>query len=496
MTRPGFWLRLAAACLPVACGEIDSEPPVRLDGLRETVEGRVDDAAADASSASRVVLESDPFLGTVGAREPAAVPLPARVEGPDGFSWTTGVPVSPGEIAARIADATGLPVALDLQFPETLDRVRSDAPALRYRGPLSGFLSLLGRRWGAGWTYEGGVVTILDRLYRTYAVRASVAQSSLSLETADSATDAGSLSTGVKLESAAWQEIDSNLAGIVTPGTYTLSPGAGFVGVAAPPDVHRAVAAYLDRANRVFDTRIAIEVAAAFLDVSDIDDVGLSLNLLSTLLDGRVELELGRETLSRSPGVASVRIPDSATGGLARHAGTTSMLRALARTNRVIDYRTANAITRHGSPVPIRLSRRQDIVRRVAVTLNGDASTTSIESETLDTGLSITVHPRLADAGKVHLTLSVSASDLVSLVPFQSGDDSSVQLATVDERRLTHDFVIEDDELAILAGYEQRRAGILGEGVGTPGFMLLGGSRSGEALRSRLYLFVSARIIR
>ena len=123
------------------------------------------------------------------------------------------------------------------------------------------------------------------------------------------------------------------------------------------------------------------------------------------------------------------------------------MLRALSRTNRVIDYRTANAITRHGSPVPIRLSRRMDIVRQVTVTVDGDSSTTAIESETLDTGLSISAHPRLVDPGKVHLTLSVAASDLVSLVPFQANEDNQVQLATVDERRLTHDFVIRDDEL-------------------------------------------------
>ena len=95
-----------------------------------------------------------------------------------------------------------------------------------------------------------------------------------------------------------------------------------------------------------------------------------------------------------------MKILDSATGGLARHAGTTAMLRALSRTNRVIDYRTANAITRHGSPVPSRLSRRQDIVSRVTVTVTGEGSTTSVESETLDTGMSISVLPRLIEPAR------------------------------------------------------------------------------------------------
>ena len=65
----------------------------------------------------------------------------------------------------------------------------------------------------------------------------------------------------------------------------------------------------------------------------------------------------------------------------------------------------------------------------------------------------------------------------------------------MDERRLTHDFVIEDDELAILAGYEQRKAGSTSEDIGHPGLLLLGGSRSSDSTRTRLYLFVSARTI-
>ena len=485
---------LVAAVLPAGCDEAGPGSEA-LATLQEEVASRAEAATSTDPSVSRVLRESAPYLGRVGAVVEPEASLPTRVEGPEGFSWTTGGELPSSEVAARITKATGIPVALDAGLPEEQSRIREGAPAIRYSGPLSGFLDLLGSQWDTGWIFRNGVVTIFDRVFKTYSVRASVAQSSLSLETADAGTETGSLSTGVQLESSAWQEIDATLAGIVDRGTYNMSPSAGLVSVNAPPSVHAAVSEYLARANAIFDARISIQVAVAFLDVTNLDDHGLSLNLLASVLGDRVELQLGRESASTAPGVASVKILDSATGGLARYAGSTAMLRALSRTNRVIDYRTANAITRHGSPVPIRLSRRQDIVSRVTVTVTGEGSTTSVESETLDTGMSISVLPRLIEPGKVHLTLSLVASDLVSLVPYQANAESKVQLATVDERRLTHDFVIEDDELAILAGYEQRRAGGTSEDIGHSGLLLLGGSRASDSTRTRLYLFVSARTI-
>ena len=478
-----------AAALAAACDEAAPRSD-SVAALQEMVANRTEAASQATSPGGRIIRESAPYLGKITALEEPEAQLPARLEGPSGFAWTTGAPIPPGEIAARVTRATGIPVVLDFGLPETRTRIIESAGAIRYRGPLSGFLDVLGSQWDTGWTYRNGVVRIVDRIFKAYPVRASVAQSSLSLETADSGTESGSLDTGVRLESAAWEEIETNLQGIVDRGSFSLSPSAGLVSVTAPPSVHEAVSEYLSRANEVFDTRISIEVAAAFLDVTDLDNYGLSLTFLASLLDEDVSMRLGRDSASQAPGIASVTILESATGGLARHVGTTAMLHALSRTNRIIDYRTANAITRHGSPVPIRLSRRRDIVRRVSVTVEGDTSTTAVESETLDTGLSISAHPRLVDPGKVHLTLSVSASDLVSLVPFQAGENNTVQLATVDERRLTHDFVIGSNELVILAGYEQRRAGRLGEGIGRPDFFLLGGSRTSDDLQSRLYLFV------
>ena len=485
-----LWAAIATACSAVDPGD------ETVAALEQEVVQRAESVAGPVAPGSRVIREVSPYLGDVGTTEEPAPGFPAALEGPDGFALTTHTAVPPAGIAERITQATGIHVVLDMHLPGSRSRIDEGSGAIRYRGSLSGFLNLLGGRWDTGWWFRDGIVRISDRIFRTYPIRASVAQSSLSLETAESGTESGSLSTGVRLESAAWEEIDANLASIVDRGQYNLSPGAGLVSVLAPPSVHAAVDAYLARANEVFDTRISIEVAAAFLDVSDLDDHGLSLTFLASLLHGEADVRLGRDSASEAPAIATFTIVESAGGGLARHVGTTAMLRALSRTNRVIDYRTANAITRHGSPVPIRLSRRRDIVRRVSVTVEGDSSTTAVESEPLDTGLSISAHPRLIDPGKVHLTLSVAARDLVSLVPFQSSGNSTVQLATVDERRLTHDLVIGNDELVILAGYEQRRSGVLGEGVGSPEFFLLGGSRMEESRRSRLYLFVSARAIR
>ena len=481
---------LLAACQPRPTG------PSTTDRLSKRIETETSKAKSNIDSSGVIRRAERPYLGEVQNMDEAARSLPSRVQSNTGFSLATDAPLSLEEISARVTSATGLHVIVDLDLVAAAATLRSKDLRARFSGPLSEFLDLTSRHWDATWTYSDGVIQITNAITRIYSVRASAAVTHFSLETSETGFDTGANSSSLRLKSEVWNEIDTALAEIVSPGNYQLSPSAGIVTVTAPPSVHRAVGAYLEQSNAVFDARIFIEVAAAFLDVADLDDFGLSLDFLHKMLDGDATVRLGRASEVAAPGIASFIASGESQGSRSRSAGSSVILRALSRTERVIDYRTASVITRHGSPIPISLARKRDIVRNITVTVSDEERSTSVEAETLNTGLSISALPRILDKDRVHLTLSLVARDLVNLAPFRAGEQGTIHLATIDERRLTHDLVIGRNETLLLAGYEQQKADTSAEGIGAPSFNLLGGGRTSGTRRSRLYLLVSASILR
>lgn len=484
-------LGLCVVATLAACAPTPGLPTV------EGIDDRVTQELERADLDQRQLRTSDrPRLGDIEPPDSSPTPLPPRTETRTGITLAADSPISPEQIAARLFETTSVPVLIELR-PEFLPLGQTAEVTLRYIGPLSGILDILASHWDADWAYDGEAIRISNEISRVYQVQASAASSQVSLETSDPDLDTGSLTTSLSVESAVWQEMADTLRGMVNPGTVQMAPTAGLATVMAPPRVHRRIEEFLDQANELFTARIAIEIVAAFLDVGDLDEFGLSGGFVSEVLGGDARIQIGSATAGTIPTIASITVPEDVAGSAARHAGSTAVLQALSRSNRVVDYRSANAVTRHGAPVPISLSRKQDIVSGISITEDDDGtSTSSVESETITTGLSITAFPRILERGRVHLTVSLVASNLVEINRHETTGGGHIQLPTVEERRLTHDLVLKRDELVLLAGYEQEIASRTANGAGHANFFLLGGDRRSESARTRLILLVSARTLR
>lgn len=497
MARYGIRLMVIGFMSLAGC-EPNREHEEFAEELTQRIESDAERATPAPVPPDNLRLSDNPHLGTVRTTGMRQQELPPRVESRSGLTLSSGAELLPVDIGARIAEATGIPTVIDLDPDFVVGRVGDTGPgfAPRYSGPLSSFLDILARRWDAQWEYRDSIIHITNAVSEIYLVRASASSSQLSLETNDAELDTGSISTSLKVETAIWSELANALSGIVTPGTFQLSPTTGIVSVLAPPSVHQRVRTFLDSVNTLLDARISITIVAAFLEVGDTDDYGFSLDLISSVLAGEGSLRLGRAESGTTPAIATLTVNEDAAGNLANFAGSSAILQALSSTHRIIDYRTANAVTRHGAPVPISLARKRDIVRGITVTTEDNNRTTAVEAETLSTGLSISAYPRILDDDRIHLTLSLVSSDLVTLSPFSAGTTGSIQLATVDERRLTHDFVIGRNETVLIAGYEQERSTSTDEGIGPERIPLLGGGRSSGEQRSRLLLIVTARTLR
>ncbi|TMV53920.1 hypothetical protein FGG78_38880 [Thioclava sp. BHET1] len=168
---------------------------------------------------------------------------------------------------------------------------------------------------------------------------------------------------------------------------------------------------------------------------------------------------------------------------------------ALAQNNAVVDYRIGSTIAQSGVVSPIVLTTSQNYVSNSSVTSGvGGTTSTSLETGTVDTGISIHALPRLIGKSKIQLDLTILNNQLTKLDNFTSGD-TTLQLPTVDERSIENDSVLRPGETLILSGYEQETASKDDAGTGSSSFFGLGGGRKASHQKVRMIVLVRPSII-
>ena len=157
----------------------------------------------------------------------------------------------------------------------------------------------------------------------------------------------------------------------------------------------------------------------------------------------------------------------------------------LATNEAVVDYRQGSSVTLSGVPTPIVLSRISNYVSSVSIDEEGR---TTLETSTINEGISIHAIPRLIERNQIQLTLTVLQNALVALQRFASGS-ASLQLPTTDHRSVSADTVLRPGETLILSGYEQDVT-LTGNSRG-----FLGTGRRGETTKIRMVVLVRPALL-
>lgn len=501
------------------CGSLTTPP-----GPQGEVQRRVDEVATGRAAVSlggAVTRSHQPYWGRQVDAPGLSERLPPDLEGPAGFVLTATAPLSVRDVAARIADVTGLtvrtagceagaaasasPAPAGPGAPGLLDgELGATGPAApsSFAGPLSGYLDRIATSFDAEADYDTGTgtLTLTCTATRSYVLKAGPAAMKYSATVTAEGTEGGaSGQTEASADLDVWAEVERQVEAITAGrGRFSASRATGYVVVTAPPSVQRAVAAYMDEVNKRFSARVAVEVTALFVDVLDVEDYGFSLRALYRADNGiAVGLADLVPQLRSLGGTGNIAVVDAPVGSTASHFETTeALVRALAQRKVLSDVRNASFFVRSGTPQNVQMTVAKDYIKKVQASQMPDAGLQiSADTEVLTAGFSLQILPRVVSRDEIDLHITFSQSDIIEREEKALGDFATIQLTEVPRRAFQQAATLAAGETMVIGGYELETASNDDQGTGDPTFWGLGGRQQTARQKSRIILLVTAALV-
>ncbi len=496
MTRTGSILTLAVVL--AGCGNANvTEHRIEV-GRKEAASLAAE--AATIPDRGPVAHTETPFLGRSVIRADRTRTLPRDLDCADCFVAVSAVPLDLPATIDWLARQTGLAIALTGAPDEAEHAPTTWRP--QFQGQLSAFFDAVAARFDLAWSNDGRTIRFDRTVTRMYRLAAGATATTLSATTSGSVSgDSGDTGQTVEARTQVdvWADIDRMVGNLLPPGTrHALSPAAGTLTLTARPSVHARVGPLIDQINGILSPRITARVSLFLIDVSDGNDYGLNIDAI--FRDPASGTVIGLEGLAAgvvgAAGALSGAIIAPATGRTAgKWAGSALVARAVARSGRLVDRHHAVISSRGATATPVQLTTRTNYIKELKVTVEDGETTIATVVETLVTGYSLQVLPRVTDGGRLSLYLAVSTADLIDLNTRTFGDQGAfLSLPTVAQRVFTLDNIMADGETLILAGYDQDRLALNETGVGSVGFKGLGGTHETTVSKTRLIIVIEPRL--
>ncbi|WP_158896956.1 PilN family type IVB pilus formation outer membrane protein, partial [Pseudomonas sp. BAV 2493] len=393
----------------------------------------------------------------------------------------------------------------------------SQVSGLKYSGKASGLLDEVTARLGLGWRYSPVERAVRISYFETRVfdvwsfgdkqVIASTVKSGMATAAGTSGSNSGGSSTSsgvsgdsgsnqsttVTLESSILQDIQNNVKAMLSvapAGRMYLAPSTGTLTVTDRPEVISRIEAYLNNTNRSITQQVLFNVKVFEVTLTDTDQLGLNWAAVYKSLNTKWGLSLsntvsGISTSATSASIGIVNTADSA------WAGSNAIVQALAEQGRVSNVRSPSVTTLNLQPAPLQIGNVQGYLASSQTTSTASVgSSTSLTPGTITSGFNMTLLPRVLEHDEMLLMVSINMSSKPTFQTFTS-NGSSVQLPDYDAKSLSPKVKLRSGQTLILSGFEELSEDARRTGVGDPGFLGLGGSRTRTSGHSVLVVLIT-----
>ena len=461
-----------------------------------------------------VKVKDDIWLGDTSKIEYEGEPLPSYLETKDGITLVSSRPISLYEIGDMINRTTSLGIRYAYELEDNVrekgesnrpiegekqgDWVSPDTMIVSYQGPLSGFLDEVSSRFGVWWKYDNRDIYFYKYITKTFVIYSLPSNPSLNVSVGGSASGAGgnssiSLSSSISIE--LWNQFESSIQSMVSDGSkITISPSDGTITLTATPNDIKLVSQYINEQNERLSRQVAISVKIMQVSITDSDTYGLDLK--ATFGDGITSVGLtGTQGLAADP-------TSSLTWGIIKkHWTAEAIMQAISSKNKSTLVTSGTVTTLNNKPAPIQVTQKQNYISEMTKTNNGTDGTNydiSVTTDSVETGFTLDVLPRILEHGRMLVMFNMTLSDLLQLekVPFGGTNENQyIQNPKVESRAFTQEVALNSGESLILTGYEKVSSSANKSGTGSAENSLLGGQATASKDRSILVIILTPIVL-
>lgn len=472
--------------------------------------------------AQALEIDSRPYYGSHAVPITNGNALPPQFEQPGAVVMTFARPVTMSEFTRMIQSVTGMRANTSAAHGGTQANAGegSDQTFLPsggeqvsggrvvWQGRLSDLLNEASDVFRADWRYDGTSITFAQEVTRTFMLHALAGELALN-GSVSSGGGSGSTSnlpqvnvtstSGLKI----WEDIKAAVDTIMgDAGSAAYSQSTGTITITSSPEVVRRVESYLNQQNSMRLRRVA--VAVKVLSITANNELTLETDLtgiikrafnqasLRTVGTSATGLAIG---ILKKPldGVDSGAQPeDDSDGDQIEADRLVTELRLNRNIERVAIVHSGALMTLSDQPAPLQVGRQISYLARTSST-SGDTSSVSLEPGSVDTGLMMTVLPRIVEQNRILMRISVAISDLTQLAEFGPADNQ-IQLPEVETTGFLQNAVLTSGETLILAGFEKDQNE--SDTTGAPGALsLLSGAKNTSRSRVITVLMLTSEIL-
>lgn len=435
--------------------------------------------------------------------------LPAKYESDTGITILLNEPVTLQVLANDINSITGIPVKIDSQVDSEKLKKTVD---VAYTGKLSGLLSQIATDLDLLWYYDKDSIVFYEtetRTYTLYALGTDVSYQS-SVQTDDG--------NRVSLESTLkeWDEVESTINSIINGSKnsqFTVSRSLGTITVTAAPSVLARISEYVEKQNKRLSQLVTIDVKVLQVSLSNESAFGLNLaaainsasglnivanpkNNLSTTEASSMNIAvLSNEVAKSATGIATTYTDQKImNGSLARVAGSSALIDALAKQGKVSLVTNVGVTTRNNRVAPVTNTKTTGYIKRFESRNFTTVESSTVDQDDLETGFSMQLLPNILENGKILLLFKMSIRELLKMNTTKVGE-VVLQLPEVEERSFMQEVIMESGQMLVVSGFEKQKNDDTRYGLGDADFMALSGSREAQASREVLVVILTPQVL-
>ncbi len=489
-----------------------TDQAIRMSEAAQAPEGK--------KSYNPLVVSDKIWAGNSSLKLRGGKPLPDRVEGSRGVALIVSEPLTLTEITVALGAQTGVPIRV-LQGQQAVRRrgASEDKMSVAYEGPLSGILNLVAGNFGLNWRYNGASIRLSRYETRVFTIHAMPGTTSITDGMGESESDdSGSSSTSgaggsynmssssslrqsaeTVVEMKVWDELDLTIKAMLGGvGTSIVSPSSGTATVTTTPDIMQTVSKFISEENKRLSHQIAINVEIYSVTLEDGDDFDVSFSTaLARMGDFSTNLAGAAGTVSNSisPNMGSLSLAILNPSGTQRIGSVFKALSSVGDATRVAQFPLT---TLNNRPVSRRIGRDRTYVASITNdTSTSDTGTNSstVTPGTIREGFSLQLTPRLLEDGRIMLQYSLSLTDIVDIVTFDTGTAGEIQLPETSSRVFVQQTMLRSGSTLVIGGYDDEQTFQSSHGVGNPYNYFLGGGSSNFKTRAMLFISITPQVL-